>query len=366
MTSYDPFARGPHPVGVRTHDWTDEARERTLPVEFWYPAADAHRGEDLDPERQDRFRAMPMAPETSQAAVRDAEARSERCALVVFSHGFGGDRRQTTHLCTHLASHGYAVAAMDHVGNTTADMIQQGMAAASGGEVPDPFETMRAFATDRPADATFVIDRAARGDAGVAIDATRVGITGHSFGGWTTLQTAARDERVHAALPLAPAGGENPITAGLQRNVLGSSLDLAWEREVPTLFLVAENDTLLPLESMRKLIERTPHPRRAIVLRASDHFHFCDGVEQAHELFRMMAPMMAANGPMAGPETKALLEQMKPAAELCPGEHAYQTIQGLGLAHMDAHLRAHPDAAAWIAGDLVAVLAGRGIETEEL
>ena len=367
MTSYDPFARGPHPVGVRSHTWTDSTRDRALPVEVWYPATDAHRGQDLDPEQQDRFKAMPMAPETQQAAVRDAAARGDTFPLVIFSHGFGGDRRQTTHFCTHLASHGYAVAAMDHVGNTTADLLQQGMAAASGGETPDPLEMMHCFIADRPADASFVIDQMLEGAGGVPIDASRIGITGHSFGGWTTLQTAGQDERIRAALPLAPAGGESPLTADLeQEEPLGSSLDLAWNREVPTLFLVADQDTLLPLPGMRGLIDRTPAPRRAIVLCNSDHFHFCDGVEQMHELFRMMGPMIAANGPMAGVETKAMFEQMKPASELCPGEHAYAMIQGLGLAHMDAHLREHEGAATWIGGDLVAHLGARGIRAEEV
>jgi len=32
---------------------------------------------------------------------------------------FGGHRRQSTFFCTHLASHGYVVAAADHTGNTT-------------------------------------------------------------------------------------------------------------------------------------------------------------------------------------------------------------------------------------------------------
>lgn len=367
MTAYDPFARGPHPVGVRSHTWTDESRDRALPVEVWYPATDSHRGKDLDPEHQDRFRAMPMAPEAKQAAVRDAEPQGETIALVVFSHGFGGERRQTTHFCTHLASHGYAVASMDHVGNTTADMLQQGMAAASGADAPDPFETIQGFIADRPADASFVIDQMLAGVGGVSVDAGRIGITGHSFGGWTTLQTAGKDARIRAALPLAPAGGDSPLTASLdQEEPIGAALDLAWKREVPTLFLVADRDTLLPLPGMRGLIDRTPAPRRAIVLRESDHFHFCDGVEQMHDLFRMMGPMISASGPMAAIDTKTMFEEMKPAAELCPGEHAYALIQGLGLAHMDAHLREHEAAATWIGGDLVALLAERGIRAEEI
>ena len=52
MSVYDPFLRGDDPVGVRTFEVTDASRERTLPVEFWYPAADAHRGQGRGKLRQ--------------------------------------------------------------------------------------------------------------------------------------------------------------------------------------------------------------------------------------------------------------------------------------------------------------------------
>ena len=42
---------------------------------------------------------------------------------VVFSHGMAGHRRQSTFLCTHLASHGFVVASPDHVGNTLPEML---------------------------------------------------------------------------------------------------------------------------------------------------------------------------------------------------------------------------------------------------
>ena len=48
------------------------------------------------------------------------------------SHGFGGHRRQSTHFCTHLDSHGYVVAAPDHLGNTTMET----MAWALSGQAP--------------------------------------------------------------------------------------------------------------------------------------------------------------------------------------------------------------------------------------
>lgn len=362
MTSYDPFLRGPHPVGVRTFQWTDETRQRTLPVEVWYPASEAYAGQDLDPSTQDQFKPMSLSPPVSQAAVRDAApAEGEARPLLVFSHGFGGTGRQTTHLCTHWASHGYVVAAMNHVGNTTEDV----MAAAS--QPTDPatmLERLNSFVADRPADVSFVIDRMMAGDAGLKIDPERVGVSGHSFGGWTTLASAGMDQRIRAALPLAPAGGQSSQWASGVAGRLADALSLSWEREVPTLFLVAELDVLLPLDSMHDLIERTPHPRRAVNLLNADHFHFCDRVEQTHDMVRMMGQMIFGARSEADQEAPSGLAAMKPSSELCPGDHAYALLQGLGLAHMDAHVRQLDRAHALLEGDLASLMADRGVAVE--
>jgi len=92
---YDPFIRGRFPVGVRTSRVSDATRSRLFPCEIWYPAAAQHRGTDA-------------------AEVRNAAAEPGTYPLVLYSHGSGGSRRMATFLCTHLCSHGYVVAAMDH------------------------------------------------------------------------------------------------------------------------------------------------------------------------------------------------------------------------------------------------------------
>jgi len=352
--SYDPFARGAHPVGVRSHEITDARRDRTLPVEVWYPAAEAHRGADLDPATQDQYRVLPAFPGPSQSAVRDAApARISGAPLVVFSHGFGGHRRQTTHLCTHLASHGYVVASPDHVGNTIADVMQTFLDLQAGRPLPDTDALLGEMSEARPADASFVLDWLLGGGAGEVsrlVDPSRVGMTGHSFGGWTTLVTTSRDARIRAALPLAPAGGTTPLPA----NPLRERVETSWSGEVPCLYLVADRDTLLPLPGMHELYARTPAPKRLAVLLRADHMHFCDRVEESHEMFRMLPKL----------DGFAQAASVPPIAELCPGEHAYAFVRGLGLAHFDAALRAHEGAAAFLAGDLVARLASRGVAVE--
>ena len=347
--SYDPFLRGPFPVGVRTV--TPVRGERPLPVEIWYPAGDAARGRDVDAATRDAYELIPGFPPVWLEAVRDAPARGGRGPLVVFSHGFGGHRRQTTFLCTHLASHGYVVAAVDHTGNAILDMVQMVMQIQMGGAPPDARALLAEFVEARPADVGFVLDGLLDGSiGGVAdlVDPGRIGISGHSFGGWTTLAVTARDRRIRAALPLAPAGGKSPLPA----DGLGDSLDFEWGRDVPTLFLVAERDTLLPLEGMRELLSRTKGTRKMAVLVNADHMHFCDRVEEVHEMFRTMPPPG---------DFERIAKDVPPIAELCPGEHAYAFVRGLGLAHFDAVLRESEAAAAFLAGDLEATLGERGI-----
>lgn len=348
---YDPFQRGPHPVGVRTVETTDSSRSRYLPVEVWYPATSRHAGHDTAEETMDHYDLLPGFPPAKQAAVRDGEMETGRFPVVVFSHGFGGHRRQSTFLCTHLASHGYVVAAMDHTGNTVIDMAQMTLQVMMGQPMPDPEAMVMDLITARPLDSIFTLDRLLAGDLGVdasSLDAGRVGMSGHSFGGWTTLMVAGLDQRIRAALPLAPAGGECPLPA----TALIDALKLDWDRDVPTLFLAADKDTLLPLAGMRGLVERVRGNKRLAVLGNADHMHFCDEVEATHEMFRTMAPP----GPF-----QEIAKIIPPASELCPGTHAYDFSRALGLAHMDAVLGGNEQAAAFLAGDVEGEFAGRGI-----
>jgi predicted dienelactone hydrolase len=352
MNAYNPFQRGPHPVGTRQFEWTDTNRGSSMPVDVWYPATSEYQGQDLDPDIQDKFEVVPGLGASSQSAVKDARAKPEARPLIIFSHGFGGERRQSTFFYCHLASHGYVVAAMDHVGNTTANLIS-GDAAAS-----DPDVTQR-FIDSRPADASFVIDQMLAGKSGLQLIADQVGMSGHSFGGWTTLKTLETDHRIKAALPLAPAGGGTAIDPD---NAMAKSLNFNWQRPVPVLYLVADLDSILPLEGMQDLHDRNPEPKTTVVLANADHFHFNDNIAQSHDGFKMIMQGLATT--MDDQERNPLQEmlaKMKPSSELVPAEHAYDLINGLGLAHFDAELKGIEEASYFLSSNLAVTLADRSI-----
>jgi predicted dienelactone hydrolase len=346
--SYEPFSRGPFPVGVRS--FAIVRGERRPQVELWYPADDSFAGADVDPARRDMFQMMPGVPVTPQAAVRDAAVRpGARWPLVVFSHGLGGHRRQSTFLCTHLASRGYVVAAPDHPGTMFLDAIG---VFTGAGKRDDSGARMRAWVESgiavRPGDLSATIDALLGGAVAALagrVDAGAIGLAGHSFGGWSALTATARDARVRAVVALAPAGGQG----GYGHDPLPAAVELAWSRPVPTLFVVAAADSILPLAMTRELYARTHSPKKLVVIDRADHMHFLDDAKKAHDLFRLMP---AAFGPLAG--------KVSLFADLVPAAPAREAVRGLCLAHFDAHLRGLEPARAWLAGDLVGAIGGRG------
>jgi dienelactone hydrolase len=196
----------------------------------------------------------------------------------------------------------------------------------------------------RVPDIRFLVDQLV-GDA--AVDADRVGIVGHSFGGWAALATPDQDERIGAVVALAPAGAE-PAPPG----TIPVTLRFAWSRTVPTLYLVARDDAALPIEGMYQLYERTPGPKRMVILHRADHLHFIDDVERRHESFRTAS----FAGPVVDIQTRT-----RPITELCSGAEAHLFVRGLTVAHFDATLRGRSQAEQFLDGDLSGELARREI-----
>jgi predicted dienelactone hydrolase len=208
MLAYPPNALGPSgelgpsPVGVRTLELADASRmnvdgtgPRPVTVELWYPSTpEAIAGVD-------RYVVNLFGFDVARTPTYHEVARAPGAfPLVLFSHGNAGIRFQSIFLATQLASHGYVVASPDHHGNTFLDL--------AAGDVDG------ASATNRPLDMRFLLDELLARNATAsdvlegAIDTARIGMSGHSFGGFTTFALAAgasADARIGAFMPLAPA-----------------------------------------------------------------------------------------------------------------------------------------------------------------
>jgi len=316
-----------------------------FPCEIWYPAAAQHAGRDIAPNTQDFF-AVPSRDTTlSQLAIRDAAANVGTYPLVIFSHPSGSHRRAATFLCTHLSSHGYVVAALDH-----SEVVAVKLARRDGETGEERTGRIEAMIANRVPDIRFLLDYLLDSgalDAEMKIDGTQIGIVGHSFGGWTALAATELEPRIRAVVALAPGGSSQP-----KPGILPLKLDFNWGRDVPTLYLVAENDISLPLAGMHEIFERTPATKHMAILRRADHYHFMDNVEELHESVRTM--------PWS--EELAWFKEMRPIAELSSGEQAHLFVRGLALCHMDATLRQHEGARRFLLGDLEAEFGVRGVD----
>ncbi|MBW2522562.1 MAG: alpha/beta fold hydrolase [Deltaproteobacteria bacterium] len=349
--SYAPADRGPFPVGVQSIKLRDRRREgRLLVTEIWYPADEQHRGQDLARATNDLYELLPGVPglaASRQQAVRDADPTEPQGPLVVFSHGFGSHRRQSTYLCTHLASHGYIVAAPDHLGNTARDVGQLVMGAMGAGRVPRLYEAMPAVVQARPEDLLAVareLPQANESKIALPDESSPLGIVGHSFGGWTALVAAARSTRVGACVALAPAGGRSTIPGRGLRQIV----ERECSRSVPTLIVAGERDALLPLDGVRDLVALLPEPKRLQVLARADHMHFCDYPKATHEMMRKLLAR-----PVAAPIADMLLSDgLAPFSDLLDGEQALAAVRAITLAHLDATLRQSQAAARYLVSEL--------------
>jgi dienelactone hydrolase len=344
---YDPFARGRFAVGVRTIEALDTRRNRQFPCEIWYPATAQYAGQDVAAETQDSFTIPSGGTSRSQMGVRDATSQPGTYPLIIFSHSSGRwNRRGATFLCTHLSSHGYVVAALDH-----SEIVATELARRNGETAEQKAARVEALLSSRVPDIRFLLDYLLSGAASelqINLDSTQIGIVGHSFGGWTALGATAVEPRIRAVVALAPGGSSQP-----KPGILPAKLTFAWSRDVPTLYLVAENDVMTPLAGMYELFDRTPATKQMIILRRADHLHFMDNAEQEHEIARTM--------PWPG-ELAWIPNEMRPFAELCSEQQAHLFVRGLTLCHMDAILRAREDARRFLQGNLKAELAERDVD----
>ncbi len=136
----------------RRFEWMDHARHRLVPGDLYLPQAIA----------------------------------ANSVPLIVISHGAAEDRTTFAYLAEHLASHGFAVAALEHMGSDANRFRQTFSGLASA---PIATELL-----DRPRDVSFLLDelqRQAQSDPTLQqLNLQQVGLIGHSLGGYTALALA--------------------------------------------------------------------------------------------------------------------------------------------------------------------------------
>ncbi len=283
--------RGPHHVGFSKtevvyqaeEDGTDE--DRTLDLLMWYPT-DEQEGPS------GKYHVLLKRDEVVQNA---APISGGEMPVMLFSHGNGGIPAQNYFMTEYWASHGWAVVSPEHEGNTLSDGTAINLEAA----------------VYRPQDVTATLDHLENLDednplAGRLSD--QIAMSGHSFGGYTTLANSGaefdvddlldrceqedpgfdrdycdvfaregrialfregfHDERIDVAIPMTPAG-----------NIIFD--DGLEQLAIPTMLMTGGEDQTLPNEQEGDPIweQMVGEQHRRINLPEGGHFTFsnmCD------------------------------------------------------------------------------------------
>ena len=230
-TMVPPSSFGPYRVGRQVITITSHTgRSRTIDV--WYPANATATGR-LSTYVGPAFSGLAS---TGRALDRVPVAKGGPFPLVVYSHGSGAMRFIATFFTETLASHGFVVISADHTGDTISDVF--------AGHPSTPGQEPQIIAS-RAADVRMIVSvvltrSATRGDLLYkAVDARRIGITGHSYGGLTAFATVSgRTSSDGHAIP-RDARFKAIVTMDATWDLLVST-DLA-HVTIPTLSIVGED-----------------------------------------------------------------------------------------------------------------------------
>jgi predicted dienelactone hydrolase len=225
---------GRYAVGTHIYRWTDDARDephtadlsdrRSVIAQAWYPTprrenADAGArlpyidGIDQMPNQVSGLPGFLMhryGHIDTHAEAGAPVARSNRpWPVVVFSPGYGAPRAVYTGLATRLASRGFVVLVLDHPYESGVTQLPNGRVVGTQELFPPGQRDRIQYMVDqqlvRTADVRFVIDQLARPEVlsstlrGGRIDASKVAVVGHSFGGAVSAMVMSEDSRVVAA-----------------------------------------------------------------------------------------------------------------------------------------------------------------------
>jgi fermentation-respiration switch protein FrsA (DUF1100 family) len=243
------FAKhGPYAVGVKTVTIGDRR------AEIWYPASP----KSVKGKHKDVYEIAKWLPQGLQALLASKHVTAPFTTdayrgvppstkgpfpLVLFSHGFGGWRDQSTFLTTHLASWGFVVA--------SPDFLERGLAAQLG----SPPATPRT--EDDILGATITATRAAFPK---TVRKGKIAIVGHSAGGGTAIAYSHNAQVLtYIALSAAPFSfnGAPPVEPAAK----------------PSMYISGRQDGVAEFARVSTAYKTVPPPKRFIAIDGSGHLN---------------------------------------------------------------------------------------------
>jgi predicted dienelactone hydrolase len=225
-------------VGVTSRTFTKTSvtsgEPRSLLTVIWYPA-------------------VPGSGTEEALGRRDADVVDKAFPWIVFSHGNCGLPTESSYLTMALASRGFVVAAPSHTGNTKNDPnCAANFADSFANRVPDVVFIVDSMLAESADGSSRFADR---------LRPDQVGITGLSFGGFTTLLAAQREARFRAAVAMVPGG-----SAALDRDDI----------TIPTMVIGGEHDIVVGFAESERAYAHLAGPRFLIELLAANHLAVTD------------------------------------------------------------------------------------------
>jgi predicted dienelactone hydrolase len=169
-----------------------------LPISIWYPSS--------SPEVNYQYLSGGIS---GRVALDGTVANCAQTPLIVFSHGLNGCSLQSLAVTEELARRGYVVAAPDHYDSNCVTRTPPGPLVTALFSEPQNWSELTY--KDRYQDIQDVLSYVSiqNPDLKTIVDMTRVGIVGHSLGGYTAVGLAGgwstwKDSRIKAVLGLSP------------------------------------------------------------------------------------------------------------------------------------------------------------------
>lgn len=212
----------------RVEQWSEGDDSRRLMIQLWYPTesgqhekkANYHDHPSLFMKEFAEANGIPgfllqSFVKQKIPATKDSPLlkRDEPYPIIIFSHGFGGNRSQNQFQVLELASHGYIVIGIDHTyyspGTVFPNGDQPGLAVF---QMDDEELELDEYVYEWSSDAQSVlnwVEEINRGEISHSqwvqqlegrLDLDKVGYLGHSFGGATASHTLAVDNRFKAGI----------------------------------------------------------------------------------------------------------------------------------------------------------------------
>jgi len=336
-----PARSGTYAVGHDTISIPDPATGKTISADLWYPAADGATGTPT------RYSLLPTAYFDSKVAIEKAPINNAGSfPFVVYSHGSGGQSFVASFLTEDIASHGYVVLSANHAGNTAADQLLGTSVSEDQNDFLRPnvveAEINWALAQSSGSASAYPVLKG-------AIDEKRIGLVGHSYGGYTVLATAGGhtgpagtikpDPRIKAVV------GHAPYTRRLSDSELAGI-------KIPVMLMVGTKDitTTLAKDSQRPFDLITGPPVVLAIMTDAAHQSFTDVCMYLDEIPKLPAAPAAVAAAIQVQAEEGCGEDFMPYAR------DMELSTGLTVAFLNEFVAGTPNAS-WFSGKTATISA---------